>query len=110
VAFHVPEEYRDAGPVGSTSGSFIIPGRTSRDKLFVTAHDGLEWEHVSVSKKYECPTWNEMCVVKDLFWSADDCVMQYHAPKRLYLSKDHYYLHLWRPIHAEIVMPPMYMP
>lgn len=29
------------------------------------------WEHVSVSLRNRCPTWDEMCLVKDIFWRDD---------------------------------------
>ncbi len=65
------EKYRIlAGPLGSdtsygNNGAFEIPlgGR----KVYVIASDGAGWEHVSVSLKGRCPTWNEMCWIKELF-------------------------------------------
>lgn len=65
------------------------------------------WEHVSVSpksSKYErnqpCPTWTQMCEVKDVFWGKDEGVVQFHPPERHYLygiGDDTNILHLWKP-------------
>ena len=36
--------------------------------IAVIASWGGGWEHVSVSLARRCPTWEEMCMVKDIFW------------------------------------------
>lgn len=64
------------------------------------------WEHVSISTQTRCPTWEEMCFVKDLFWDEEDCVVQYHPPKSDYINCHPRCLHLWRPIGLEIPRPP----
>src|SRR5277367_4655363 len=74
--------------------------------LVVIADDGCNglplkdcWEHVSVQRiyngKHYIPTWYEMCFIKDLFWDADDYVLQYHPPKSEYVNNHEYILHLW---------------
>jgi len=79
-------------------------------KLFrVIASDGMGWEHVSVSHPHRCPIWNEMAMVKDIFWDEDDCVIQYHPPKTDYVNNHQFCLHLWRPIGVEIPRPPKIM-
>ena len=98
-------------PNGSLYGYFVIP----RDRPFVdlriissgATHKGElgEWEHVSVSLAHRCPTWDEMCFVKDLFWMSGECVIQFHPPKSDYINAMPYCLHLWKPIHA-IELPP----
>ena len=64
--------------------------------LHVLASDGLEWEHVSVSMPDRCPSWNQMCFIKDMFWDEDDTVIQIHPPKKEYVNHHKYCLHLWR--------------
>lgn len=116
--FHVPEKNRvnDGSVMSSDSsfgnnGAFIIkhtPGfNKSPVRLYVIASDGMGWEHVSVSliDLDRCPTWNEMCRIKDIFWDSDDCVIQYHPPKSEYVNNHSYCLHLWRPIGIEIPLP-----
>lgn len=65
-----------------------------------------EWQHVSVSKPNKCPTWEEMCLVKDLFWDEDEVVFQFHPAKKDYVNNHPYCLHLWRKQGTEIETPP----
>lgn len=112
--FHVPERYRmSKGPYGSDSyagnwGMFKIQ-RTIRTVLYAMASDGLGWEHVSVhcvsEGKERCPTWAEMCFIKDLFWDGDDVAIQYHPRKSEYVNMHPFTLHLWRPVGAELPTP-----
>jgi hypothetical protein len=64
------------------------------------------WDHVSVSRIDKTPTWEEMCFVKDLFFDADECVMQLHPPKSEYVNNHPHCLHLWRPGRTPMPMPP----
>ncbi len=94
---------------GEGFGAFKIPGPCGAD-LQVIASSGDEhvpWEHVSVSTKKRCPNWQEMSFVKDLFWEPEECVMQLHPPRSMWINTHPYCLHLWRPLRAEIPMPPM---
>lgn len=69
--------------------------------------DGGNWDHVSVTVDApRCPTWEEMCEVKDIFWWPADCVVQYHPPQSQYRNHHPYCLHLWRPQKKEIPLPP----
>lgn len=101
---------------GEKYGAFIIPnGRGS--ELLVIAIDGSDWdecglagqpwEHVSVSLPSRCPTWNEMCEVKHLFFENDEIVVQFHPAKSDYVNHHNYCLHLWRPVAGWPIMPPM---
>lgn len=109
MSFHPPEKYRIAlpgYPAGdATNGCFVVPLK-HQQKLRVIASDGLGWEHVSVSRSDRCPTWDEMCQIKDLFWDEDDCVVQYHPPKEDWVNNHPNCLHLWRPIGVEMPRPP----
>lgn len=112
--FKVPEQYRVKHPFGSgdaTNGAFLIPAGAKRNLgLAVIASDGEGWEHVSVSTAMRCPTWEEMCFVKNLFWDEEDMVMQYHPPKSLYVNVHPYCLHMWRPTNGAVVpVPPEWM-
>ena len=86
------------------NGSFVVPYLT--EILRVIVSDGEGWEHVSVSLRHRCPTWGEMCYIKDLFWEAEECVIQYHPPKSEYVNCHPFCLHLWRPTAGEILLPP----
>lgn len=64
------------------------------------------WEHVSVSCPHRCPTWDEMCWVKEQFWNDDECVIQFHPPRAEYINNHNFCLHLWKPVGVEIPRPP----
>lgn len=73
------------------NGTFQIKGLT------IIVSDGGGWDHVSVSHFARCPLWEEMCVVKDLFFKDDEVVMQLHPAKANYVNNHPKCLHLWRP-------------
>jgi hypothetical protein len=100
---------------GDTYGVFVTPYKT--DLLFIIATDGTgyapQWEHVSVSVRNRkdvplsrCPTWEQMHLVKTLFWDNEEAVMQLHPPASQYVNAHPFCLHLWRPAHATIPLPP----
>lgn len=64
------------------------------------------WEHVSVSAEKRCPTWDEMCFVKDVFWEPHEMAVQYHPPASEYVNHHPWTLHIWKPIDMVIPMPP----
>jgi len=101
-----PEQYRIDGEAGFC-GAFLVKfqGRALR----VIASNEMDWDHVSVSKPKNCPSWEEMNFIKDLFFEPSDCVIQYHPPKSDYVNWHPYSLHLWRPHNEVIPMPPWIM-
>jgi len=115
MAFHVPNKHRiRVGPIGSNdsignAGAFYIPRKPGDVPLKVIASDGEGWEHVSVSLPTRCPTWEEMCKVKTIFWDEEDCVVQFHPPRSEYVNNHSFCLHLWRPTSGEIALPPRWM-
>lgn len=133
MSFHVPNQYRlrpgqtgggrakylESTDEAGNCGMFIIPPSMAARRplpLTVMASDatGWEelgyppppWEHVSVSTPVRCPTWEEMCFVKGLFWDAEDAVIQLHPPRSEWINDHPYCLHLWRPIGIELPRPP----
>ena len=56
------------------------------------------WEHVSICPPNRTATWEEMCVLKDMFWEENEAVMQLHPPKESYVNNMKNCLHLWKPI------------
>jgi hypothetical protein len=116
---HVPEKNRmRTGIFGSSeadgnNGYFTFLTDSKRTLfglkhriMVVIASDGMGWEHVSASFDDRCPTWEEMCRVKDLFWDPEDCVIQYHPPKSEYVNRHPYTLHLWRKAGKNLATPP----
>jgi hypothetical protein len=111
MTFKVPEKFRvKIGPFKTTeadgnNGLFVFT--INKVAFQVLASDGKGWEHVSVTLIQEgrSPLWEEMCVIKDLFWSKDACVLQFHPPESEYVNSHPYCLHLWRKIGSEIETP-----
>ncbi len=110
MSFHVPNEYRiREGVVASKDsdgnyGAFVALFKG--EQYLLIASEGLGWEHVSISPmRNKMPSWNAMCFFKDMFWDAEDCVVQYHPPKSEYVNNHPYCLHLWRPVNKEIPRP-----
>lgn len=97
---------------GDTYGIFEIPYKTVL--LLVMACDASEeapvsaaaWEHASVSLPNRCPTWEEMCFVKSLFWDEDETVMQFHPRRCEHMSTQSYCLHLWKKFGVNHELPP----
>ena len=63
---------------------------------FVMGRDEGGMEHVSVQLQRKLPTWEEMCEIKDIFWSEEEMVVQIHPRKSEYVNITDA-LHLWRP-------------
>ncbi len=107
MAFHVPEKFRIQGSSQmGNNGAFVIKSAALKNPLRVVASDGEGWEHVSVSLPHRCPSWQEMCFIKDMFWDDEDTVIQFHPPKSEYVNCHPYCLHLWRQIYADQPLPP----
>jgi len=113
MSFKVPERFRvTTGPYASdkrygNNGAFRIPDGTQVFNVIASDQEG--WDHVSVSLQDRCPTWDEMCHIKALFWDASDCVVQYHPAAEDYVNCHATCLHLWRPTNAWLPTPPTYM-
>lgn len=111
----VPEEYRitdgifGSSPEDGCNGCFRIPG-VGNKYYNVICSDGMGWEHVSVTvflgNQRVTATWDEMCMIKDLFWDEEDCVVQYHPPKSEYVDNNPNCLHMWRPVGIDFIRPP----
>lgn len=111
------EKYRVRGgrwatKTGELMGMFLIPadwGKVPLTVLSAPFDGGEEWEHVSVSLPHRCPTWGEMCRVKDLFWEKSACVVQYHPAESEYVNTHKFCLHLWRWARGEFPAPPSHL-
>ena len=127
MSFRTPEKFRrrDVGKwssePGDPFGAFSIPTKRPDRVLGVIACDGAEdpttppeswgWEHVSVSVTRRggatapvLPTWDEMCMVKALFWEPEDVVVQFHPRASEYVNQ-HPVLHMWRYTRAPFPTP-----
>jgi hypothetical protein len=116
-----PEKYRHFHPnipiePGAPGGYFRVPHNKIKSYFFnCIAGPGYNWEHAACTvwspekKVKRCPTWEEMCYMKDLFWDEEEEVMQLHPPKSEWISNHPYCLHLWRPVNTWIPLPPSRM-
>ncbi len=111
-----PERYRCDHPLGfehkegDPFGCFMVPSiNNSNHMIFVQANEDLNndgWEHLSASLRNRCPTWEEMCQLKNLFWDEHETVVQFHPPKSDYVNNAKNCLHLWKYVRGEIPRPP----
>ena len=72
---------------------------------------GGGWDHVSVApfKKRITPSWDDMCMIKDIFFYEHETVVQYHPAKSEYVNNMPNCLHLWRPNKEKMLIPPSVM-
>ena len=72
---------------------------------------GGGWDHVSVApfKKRITPSWDDMCMIKDIFFYEHETVVQFHPAKSDYVNMVPNCLHLWRPNKETMPVPPSIM-
>lgn len=75
----------------------------------VIASWGGGWDHVSVSFRNRCPTWEEMSEIKRLFFYPEETAWEYHPMESEYVNQHPYCLHIWRYQKPGMVMPPSWM-
>ena len=67
--------------------------------------EGGLMEHVSVTPlNDETPTWETMCLIKDMFFHSDEDAIQYHPKESSYFhgfDTTKHCLHLWRPMKGD---------
>lgn len=79
-------------------GGMGVFARGTQKGMTVIWSWGGGWEHVSMDGKNRMPTWEEMCQLKDMFFTEEECCVQYHPPKSEYVNNIPYCLHIWKPI------------
>ncbi len=96
-------------PEHGNNGAFGI--KLGKLIYYIIVSDKMGWDHVSVSipGATRTPTWEEMCVIKDLFFNKDEIVIQFHPPESEYVNFHKYCLHLWRPHGHQVKLPPKEM-
>lgn len=74
----------------------------------VIASNGGGWDHVSIDpiNQGHAPTWDVMCVLKDICFNDDETVIEYHPAKENYVNIAENCLHLWKPQNTAIAVPP----
>ena len=91
---------------GTMHGAFLVAHKSNELRIISSGVIDKQWEHVSVSLKNRMPNWEEMCLVKDMFWGEEETVVQFHPPKKDYVNLHEYVLHLWKNNNQEIILPP----
>lgn len=103
------QAYGVHGDSGNGAFKIFVSGKS----FFVIASNGNGWEHISISRCNRklkcCPTWEEMCAIKDMFFTPEECAVQYHPPRSEYINNHLYCLHIWRPTACEMPRPPKWM-
>jgi len=95
-------------PGDETCGAFMIPRKRNGALAVIASCEG-GWDHVSVSLKTQCPTWEDMQRVKDMFFEDDETVVQFYPKKSKYKNDHPYCLHLWRNQYEGHELPPDWM-
>lgn len=57
--------------------------------------DGRDWVHLSLSRPNRMPTYEDMCLVKDLFIGENELAIQVFVPKDRHVNLHPNCLHLW---------------
>jgi hypothetical protein len=118
----VPERFRVKKGIFASdrsfdnNGCFLIPHqKIDGYSYWVQASDGspeVPWQHVSVSLRtakklvHRCPTWEDMCWIKNQFWEPEEAVFQIHPPASQNVSLADFCLHLWKPLSFVFMLPP----
>jgi len=98
---------RYGGKGFDNAGMFHIPVGVTVLKVIATNGDG--WDHVSVSCRTRCPTWQEMSIIAKMFFRSNECAFQLHVPDEDYVNNHPYTLHWWRAHKQGIPRPPKEM-
>lgn len=97
-----------SGDSGNGCFKVFVKGKS----FFVIATSEGGWDHVSVSpcskSRKSCPTWEEMCAIKDMFFSKEEEAVEYHPKESQYVNNYEYCLHIWRPTVEKLPTPPKY--
>ena len=91
----------------STCGRFFV--RIGDELICVIAAAGEGWDHISVSCKERCATWAEMEHIKRMFFKPNEVAFQLHVPPKDHINNNPNVLHIWRPHHKPIPLPPKWM-
>ena len=104
--------------LGPHKDEMVISDEPKPTHVFVViVSDMAGWDHLSVHVSIKlrqlaterCPSWAEMCFIKNLFFEAEEAAMQIHPPASKYVNHHDCTLHLWRPYNRSLPMPPLIM-
>ena len=95
--------------IGDDGGECFLKLFSKTKPVFIVFSWGGGWDHVSASYTNRCLTWEEMCIVKNIFFNLDETAIQYHPAEKNYVNNNPYTLHLWKPQNEKIPLPPKEM-
>ena len=83
-------------PIGMT-GFIKLPDCKTCTVIWTRNEGG--YDHVSVTPKHKTymPTWDDMCLLKDIFFKEQEEAYQFHPPTGHNVNTIHNCLHLWKP-------------
>ncbi len=96
------------GNDGGAAQAFLASSKKERPATVIFSWGG-DWDHVSVSFPNRCPTWDEMCEVKKMFFYSEEIAWEYHPAESEYVNMHPYCLHIWRYQKPGMVQPPSWM-
>lgn len=97
------------GPVGKNCGYFERGSLRILSSGTPETPEEAPWEHVSVSCRDRCPTWDDMAKVKAMFWRDNETVVQFHPRADRHVNLHPFCLHLWKRVGAEFELPPRHL-
>jgi len=98
----------DTAEDGGTAQAQLLSSKKSHFASIQFSWGG-GWDHVSVSFSNRCPTWEEMCEVKSMFFDPDETCIQYHPKQEDYINDHKYCLHIWKCQYGVFQTPPWWM-
>lgn len=88
-----PNLFIDSEEKNDGMGGRYYDKQTGKFLRFIFSYQ-MGWEHLSVSTPSKCPTWEQMCMMKDIFWNKDECCVEYHPKEEDYVNNHPYCLHI----------------
>lgn len=84
------------------SARVTLPDCGTCSVIWSDCEDGMEHVSVSPKKQFRIPSWDDMCVLKDIFFEDEEEAYQIHPKKSQYVNAVENCLHLWKPKGHEI--------
>lgn len=86
-------------------GRWINPGLRASLIWSVEPHDGELWHHVSMARREDVPTWDELVRAKELILGPEAWAYQVVAPRSKWINIYDRVLHLWSPADGRPRLP-----
>ena len=105
---------------GDDGCRFLVRIPNTEDALCCIASWGGKWDHVSIhamrmpqdihgcdpGAQDDAPTWDEMCLVKEICFMPNEWAIQYHPAHEDYVNHHPHTLHIWKPQTKSLPKPP----